>query len=154
MVGGAISSYKPVCSGVPQGSVLGPILFLIYINDIDCCIQSRILKFADDIKIFSSFDPSSDFETNRLEDDLSSLSRWSQDWLLSLNPVKCRFFHFGHGNELKQYFIANSAISNISSVSDLGIHISDDLKPSDHCLKVAGKGLALLCIIPGVRSTP
>ena len=52
VVDGEVSNWKPVLSGVPQGSVLGPILFLIYINDFDDDIISKVLKFADDTKVF------------------------------------------------------------------------------------------------------
>ena len=77
---------NPNTSGVPQGSVLGPLLFLIYINDVDSSIRSQVLKYADDIKLFVNFDSHDVSRTDILQSDLLFLSRWSSNWLLSLNP--------------------------------------------------------------------
>jgi len=77
-----------VQSGVPQGSVLGPLLFILYVNDIPDLIQSNLRMFADDTKIYSvikNFDNSL-----RLQYDLDQLSQWSRIWLLHFNAAKCR----------------------------------------------------------------
>jgi len=74
-ISGTFSSWLRVLSGVPQGSVLGPILFLIYINDLDNGVQSWILKFADDTKIFSAVN--SDPDRTRLQNDLNNLLKWA-----------------------------------------------------------------------------
>ena len=70
-------------SGVPQGSVLGPVLFLIFINDLDLGIVNWILKFADDTKIFSKI--SSITSNNTLQNDLTKLVQWSHDWQVEFN---------------------------------------------------------------------
>ena len=147
LVGNSFSSYKQVGSGVPQGSVLGPLLFVIYINDLDTGIQSRILKFADDVKIFKSFDSLAVNQGDVLQNDILSLSRWSSDWLLKLNPAKCLCLHLGHKNPSRQYFLDNHQIVDVSYVTDLGILITEDLKPSTHCLQVAARGHRLLSTI-------
>ena len=67
-----------VLSGVPQGSVLEPILFLMYINDLDDDITSKVLKFADDTKVFRKI--KSDTERQHLQDDLNKLTEWSEKW--------------------------------------------------------------------------
>ena len=77
-VDGEVSNWKSVLSGVPQGSVLGPILFLIYINDLDDDITSKVLKFADDTKVFRKI--KSDADRQHLQDDLNKLIEWSEKW--------------------------------------------------------------------------
>ena len=74
IVDGEISNWKSVLSGVPQGSVLGPILFLIYINDLEDDISSKVLKFSDDTKIFRKI--TNDTDKQSLQDDLDKLVKW------------------------------------------------------------------------------
>ena len=73
-----ISNWKLVLSGVPKGSVLAPILFLIFINDLDDDLSSKVLKFADDTKVFRTVKTNADKET--LQDDLTKLVKWSENW--------------------------------------------------------------------------
>ena len=94
--GGGGSNWKSVLSGVPQGSVLGPILFLIYINDLDDDITSKVLKFADDTKVFRKI--KSDADRQQLQDDLNKLTEWSEKWQMLFNYGKCKCLHTGHGN--------------------------------------------------------
>ena len=82
LVDGEVSNWKSVLSGVPQGSVLGPILFLVYINDLDDDISSKVLKFADDTKVFRKI--KSDADRQPLQDDLNKLIEWS---LSSINKL-------------------------------------------------------------------
>ena len=77
LVEGEISNWKPVLSGVPQGSVLGPILFLIFKNDLDDDLSSKVLTFADDTKLLRSVKTDTDKET--LQDDLTKLVKWSEN---------------------------------------------------------------------------
>ena len=72
------SSWKMVTSGVPQGSVLGPVLFLIFINDLDSHLVTSLLKFADDSKLFSKVNNDSDRDV--IQQDLHSLVEWSDKW--------------------------------------------------------------------------
>ena len=83
VVDGEVSNWKSVLSGVPQGSVLGPILFLIYINDLDDDITSKVLKFADDTKVFRKI--KSDTDRQQLQDDLNKLTEWSEKWQMLIN---------------------------------------------------------------------
>ena len=86
MIRGQASAWTRVRSGVPQGSVLGPLLFVIYIDDVDqCLLHSTVLKYADDIKIVSSSTSSTDKSLNLLQEDLNRLVSWSNDWLLKFN---------------------------------------------------------------------
>ena len=85
VVDGEVSNWKSVLSGVPQGSVLGPILFLIYINDLDDDITSNVLKFADDTKVFRKI--KSDADRQHLQDDLNKLIEWSEKWQMLFNLI-------------------------------------------------------------------
>ena len=81
------SSWKEVTSGVPQGSILGPVLFLIYVNDIPDSVKTTAKLFADDTKLYKKIEKLSDCRA--LQDDLNSLSSWSAMWLLTFNTTKC-----------------------------------------------------------------
>ena len=81
-------------SGVPQGSVLGPILFLIYINDLDNGIKNWILKFADDTKIFSAVNNDSD--RRLLQKDLDNLLMWAEEWQMMFSVSKCKAVSYTH----------------------------------------------------------
>ena len=96
VVDGEVSNWKSVLSGVPQGSVLGPILFLIYINDLDDNITSNVLKFADDTKLFRKVN--TDGDQQHLQNDLDRLVKWSEKWQMLFNFGKCKCLHTGHGN--------------------------------------------------------
>ena len=96
VVDGEVSNWKSVLSGVPQGSVLGPILFLIYINDLDDSITSNVLKFADDTKLFRKVN--TDGDKQHLQNDLDRLVKWSEKWQMLFNFGKCKCLHTRHGN--------------------------------------------------------
>ena len=80
---------------MPQGSVLGPCLFVIYINDIDDTVSSKILKFADDTKITASI---YSVEEHILQTDLTRLMEWSEEWQMKFNVNKCKVMHIGYNN--------------------------------------------------------
>ena len=82
VVDGEVSSWKSVLSGVPQGSVLGPILFLVYINDLEEGVTGNILKFADDTKLFTK---TKEIGDQNLQDDIDKLVKWSEKWQMLFN---------------------------------------------------------------------
>ena len=82
------SEWAKVTSGFPQGSVLGPVLFVLYVNDLPSNIKSNIFMFADDTKVFRTIETSIDQQT--LQDDLNQLTQWSRKWLLKFHPDKCK----------------------------------------------------------------
>ena len=84
---GQASDPVPVLSGVPQGSVLGPVLFLIFINDLPENIRSSVLLFADDCVLYRNIKSPIDCQT--LQDDLNSLAQWETDWQMKFNVAKC-----------------------------------------------------------------
>ena len=90
-VNGKESNWHDVTSGIPQGSVLGPLLFVLYINDLPDLTQSDTFLFADDIKIFRSIINTNDQDI--LQQDITTIEKWSHDWMLTLHPDKCT-----HGN--------------------------------------------------------
>ena len=145
VVDGEVSNWKPVLSGVPQGSVLGPILFLIYINDLDDDITSKVLKFADDTKVFRKI--KSDADRQHLQDDLNKLIEWSEKWQMLFNFGKCKCLHTGHGNEDAQYTMGDTVLNTTSKEKDLGLTISADMKVSEQCGIAAAKGNQILGLI-------
>ena len=88
MVDGAVSSAREITSGVPQGSVHGPVLFLVYINDITINIHSEIRLFADDILLYRPIRTSNNHRI--LQDGLNTLTMWADHWLMKFNILKCR----------------------------------------------------------------
>ena len=89
-------------SGIPQGSVLGPILFVLYINDLPSNILSEVYMFADDTKIFNIIKSPEDQEI--LQDDLDTLSMWSDKWLLKCHPEKCKVMHLGKAGDTEYFY--------------------------------------------------
>jgi hypothetical protein len=128
-----------VTSGVPQGSVLGPILFLYYINDVDDWVSSSIWKYADDTKLgrrLRMSDPRLyQIDIDDMQFDLDSIYEWSQVWLMDFNVQKCACLHFGNNNPTAIYHLNGCDIPNKTSEKDLGVTISSNLKFSDHCAK-------------------
>ena len=145
VVGGEVSNWKSVLSGVPQGSVLGPILFLIYINDLDDDVTSKVLKFADDTKVFRKIE--SDADRQQLQDDLNKLNEWSKKWQMLFNYGKCKCLHTGHGNEDAQYTMSDTVLNTTEKENDLGLTISADMKVSEQCAIAAAKGDQILGLI-------
>ena len=91
VVNGKTSNWRNVTSGVPEGALLAPLLFALYINDLPSAIQSsQCVMFADDVKLFYRVKAMPD--CTRLQSDLDSLVRWTADWRLKLNPSKCHSF--------------------------------------------------------------
>ena len=93
MLNGEYSSWQQVTSRVPHG-VLGPILFIIYVNDMPDCLENFCKIFANDIKIYASVDKRSD--QVKLQQDLLKLNEWSRLWLLEFSVQKCKVINYGH----------------------------------------------------------
>ena len=115
------SQWCSVISGVPQGSVLGPVLFVIYINDIADCIGSEtsINLFADDAKLYSSVENAID--STVLQSVLDKIFAWADYWQLSINTSKSHVLHLGSGNALNDYCIKGKTLECSVSIRDLGV---------------------------------
>lgn len=135
-IGSSMSTSLPVTSGVPQGTVLGPILFSIYVNDIETVlIHSSIKIYADDCKIYLKV--SNDLDCVNLENDLKAVALWAKEWQLSLSVPKCNIISFGTCTTQKNYTINENQLTRCSQVKDLGVWIESTLKHSVHCQKVS-----------------
>ena len=160
-IGGAYSFLAAVVSGVPQGTVLGPILFLIYVNDIDCVKHSSIGCFADDTRISKQISCTSD--SALLQEDLDRVVEWAKDNNMKLHPDKFVFVNFNcrstrslllshlpFYNETICYLSSDKVLETSNSVKDLGVTFTPELNWTTHVctiVKSAKKkaGWALSC---------
>ena len=148
VINGEASDVRPVISGIPQGSVLGPILFVMYINDMPDIVTSQIFLFADDTKIFREILDESDH--THLQKDLDELQNWSNTWLLKFHPEKCKAMTIGKGEpDRRVYTLENNTGSplillNSEEERDLGVIIDSKLKFEDHITKKVNKANAIM----------
>ncbi len=119
VINGIATDWARVTSDVPQGSVLGPVLFMIYINDIDVVLNNFIGKFADDTKIGNSV--ISDRDRQSLQDDLNKVSAWSAKWEMPFNVKKCHIFQLGTRNLKYDCEISGDKLESVDCVNDLGV---------------------------------
>ncbi len=133
-VNGVKSEWSLVTSGIPQGSVLGPCLFVIFINDLPEEVQSMVQMFADDTKAFTEIH--SPLDQRKLQDDINSLYQWSEKWKLHFNASKCKVLHVGRNNPGYTYKMEQSdGIVDLGTTElekDLGVNTDPNLKFSQH----------------------
>ena len=150
-VNGTISSPQPVTSGVPQGSVLGPLLFLTYINDMPNCINHSKLKlFADDALLYNQIKKPTDVDN--LQSDLNNLITWSESWQMKFNPLKCETMRISRHTSILSpiphtYHINNTPLVQVDTVKYLGIHIDDKLSFATHVKEVGKKATNVLHLL-------
>ena len=145
VLNGSSSTWRRVFSGVPQGSVLGPTLFLIYINDIDDAIDtttSVIKKFADDTKVVRVVETEEDRDA--FQAGIKGLEEWSKEWQMLFNVGKCHILHVGHNNPMFKYNMDGKEMVEEQQEKDVGVMIATNLKPSAQCLKAAKKANQVL----------
>ena len=136
VIDGEESESIPVTSGVPQGSVLGPILFLIYINDLPDEVHSRVRLFADDTALYLTMEREDD--RSALQTDLDILSTWETRWDMEFNPSKCQVVHVtGSRKTVKtDYVLHGQVLESVPCARYLGVDISSGLTWNSHIDRV------------------
>ena len=121
------SNFIAVLSGVPQGSVLGPILFLIFINDIwDAIGDCSVKLFADDVKLYLYI--SCNNSSLILQEAITSLHYWANEWQLEISYNKCQVLHLGAQHQHADYHLGNFVRSTTSCAKDLGFLVDSKLQ--------------------------
>ena len=146
-VNGKLSGFKPVLSGVPQGSILGPILFTIFVNDIPEEINNIISMYADDTKIYAAI--ASDMESNSLAEDLKATEEWAKKMQMKFHAGKCKVMHIGRTNPCREYQMTTDdgkshTLEAVDTEKDLGVLIDNKLKFSQHCQAKINKANSIL----------
>ena len=147
VINGVHSNCILVSSGVPQGSVLSPILFLVYINDLPEQVKSRVRLFADDTAMYLAL--SSHIEGQVLQNDILSLEKREKMWDMNFNPSKYQVLHV---TRLKtpietKCFLHDTMLDSVSSAKYLGVTISDDLSWSTHIDNITKSANQTLCFL-------
>src|SRR6218665_1193904 len=145
VINGEETNWAAVLSGVPQGSVLGPLLFLIYVNELPDIIESSVRMFADDTKLWRKIQNEEDEQI--LQQDLDRLENWSETWLLKFNASKCKVMQIGRKRNVNYHLRSGMDIVNLTETEmekDLGVWIDKDLKWSHQCRKAASKAMSVL----------
>ena len=139
------SEWANVISGIPQGSVLGPILFIIFINDLPDVVSSTVQIFADDTKIYRTINNIGD--TIILQEDLNKLQQWSTKWQLKFNAKKCKVMHLGSRNSKAEYAMEGTTLNTVIEEKDLGVLIDEELKFHKHVSAAVAKANQILGIV-------
>jgi hypothetical protein len=148
-INGTFSGWKEVLSGIPQGSVLGPLLFVIYINDLPDVVESFNALFADDTKIYAPV--KYEEQANILQQGLEKLDEWSNKWQLKFNVSKCKVVHFGKANTKHEYSMEDGEttkpLPKDIEEKDLGVLFDENLKFSKHIAAVSNKATKILGMV-------
>ena len=144
---GKHSDWAPVISGVPEGSILGPLLFTCYVADLPKHIKTSCLSYADDVKIFHRISSSAD--SHALQADLDRLSSWSETWYLRLNPAKCKTITFTlrSSPHLTSYTLDGHQLERCASVRDLGVILDTKLTFAEHVDATIAKSNRMLGLL-------
>ena len=140
-VNGVLSEKRHILSGVPQGSVLGPILFCFYVNQLPRLLSSSCLLFADDLKIWRA--TRTDEDSTTLQNDVDVLVRSAAQLQLPINVDKCQHLHIGAASATT-YTLNGSVIRSDNVVRDLGVLVRSDFKTCSHTDLATSRGLRLL----------
>ena len=142
VVDGESSSETKVLSGVPQGTVLGPLLFLVHINDLPDCVSSRVRLFADDCLLYRQIRTTQDQED--LQKDLKNLETWAENWGMRFNAKKCYILSIADKGRHKFYELNSTILKNVDNNPYLGLTLAKDLKWSTHIDNISKKASSTL----------
>jgi len=144
LINATCSPPLPVISGVPQGTVLGPLLFLLYINDITDNVSSEIRLFADDCILYRPIISLADRAI--LQKDINTLYNWSQTWQMCFNAKKCHILNISRKRQKPclHYQLRQEALSVVDSYPYLGVTISSDLHWHEHINNISAKATRTL----------
>ena len=144
VLNGCKSSVAEVTSGVPQGTVLAPLLFIIFINFIDIGLTSKIWKFADDLKLAKEITSKEDI--HQLQSDLNNLVTWTKEWQMKFNVTKCKVLGIGAETDCRVHIDGNY-LETVTEEKDLGILVTKDMKSRRQTQEARRKGLKMLGIL-------
>ena len=135
---GQNSELRVIRAGVPQGSILGPLLFLIYVNDLPQNLRSTVKLFADDVSLFSVVKNDVSLSANDLNHDLAMISNWSLQWKMSFNPDPSKeanevlFSGKINANPHPNLFFNGTKVNRVVSQKHLGITLDEKLSFNEH----------------------
>ena len=146
-INGKTSEWHKVTSGIPQGSVIGPLLFITFINDLPDIVQSPVYLFADDTKIFRLIQNPED--RNTLQSDLTKLTDWTNKWLLRLHPQKCKCMKLGKSSNEgdHKYSLLNTDLEEVTEEKDIGVIIDQKFSFESHISEKVKKANSMFAII-------
>jgi hypothetical protein len=154
VINGQFSTWGAITAGVPQGSVLGPLLFLIYINDVIRVVQHcQIRLFADDTCLYIDIDNPED-AARLMNEDLESINKWSKDWLVDFSAPKTKEMLISkkRDNIVHPPILLNGVVvDKVKSHKHLGVTLKDDLKWDNHVEEMATKAKKRLAIMKGLK---
>jgi len=147
VLNGENSEWIKVTSSVVQGSVLGPVLFLMYINCLDIAVRAHddqilVSKFADDSKIGRAIRHPKDTES--LQQAIENLTKWCDKWGMEIHPEKSLVIHFGQNNQNADYKIGHTRVAAVECARDLGVYINNSCSSSEHVSYIAKKAHRVL----------